>query len=150
MYALSLKLSVIQTLYGIHSLLRIGHVYKGKILDDSTLSDRAVLLEHLSELFIEALLYVGYVEFHWALAVLPSAELNIDRPAVQLVQMKLTDGFGGRLAVFHMHKGIVLVFGTFGHSAILGKQSLHIILLSMLGEVSNENLHHCCSSVLGL
>lgn len=119
-------------------------MHKGKVLDNGALCDRAVLFKQLTELFIEAPFNIGYMELHRAL-VLPSARLHVDGSAIQLMEMELTDGLGGRLAVFHVDKSVVFVLGAFCHLAVLAKQSLHFLLLSVLRQVPNENLHHCRS-----
>lgn len=94
MYPLTLKLCIIQALDGIHGLFRIQHVHKGKVLDNRALCDCAILFKQLAELFIKTPLYVGYVELHGAL-VLPSAELHINGSAIELIEVELSDGFGG-------------------------------------------------------
>lgn len=94
MYALPLKVCVIQGLHGIHGLIRVGHVYKGKVLDNGAFLDCSVLFKQVAELLIKSLFYIGYVELHGAL-VLPSAGLHIDGSAIQLIEMELTDSFGG-------------------------------------------------------
>jgi len=137
----TLEVRVVQALYGVHGLVTVGHVNEGKVLDDRALLDRAVLFEQLTELIVEALLHVGDVELHGA-RVLPSAGLHVDGAAVQLVEMELADGLGGRLPVVHVDKSIVLKLGTLRHRAIRGEQSLHVFLPSVLGQVPNENLDH--------
>lgn len=81
MYALSLELCVIQSFYGIHGLIRIAHVHKGKLLYDGTLCDSAILFKQRTELIIEALFYISYMEFDRTL-VISSAGLYIDLPAI--------------------------------------------------------------------
>lgn len=144
---LTLKFCVIQALYCIHGLIRIGHVHKGKVLDNGALCDCAILFKQIAELLIKALFYIGYVELHWAL-IFPSAGLHIDGSTIQLIEMEFPDGFGGCLAIFHMDKSIVFVLCTFCYCAVLGKQSLNLLLLSVLRQVPNKNLHHGCSSAL--
>lgn len=82
-----MEFRVVQALDGVHGLFGIGHVHEGEVLDDGTLRDDAVLLEKLPELLFEALFHVGDVDLHGTHVALPSAQLHVDGPAVQLVQV---------------------------------------------------------------
>lgn len=141
MDALALKFSVVQSLDGIHGLVRVGHVYKSKILNNSTLCDRAVFFKERTQLVIRSLLYICNVQFHGAL-VLPVTGLHVDWCAVKLVEVQVLDGFGGSLAVIHMDEGKVFDDGTLCDCTILGKECFDFILVCRSGQISDEDLHH--------
>lgn len=60
---LTLKLCVVQSLDGIHGLIRVGHVYKSKILHNSTLCNCAILFKESTELVVSPLFYICYMQF---------------------------------------------------------------------------------------
>ena len=141
-YLRTLKFGVVQSLDGIHGLIGVGHVYKSKILDDSTLCDRAVLFEESAELVVRSLLYVRYVQLDRRM-VLPVAGLHVDWRAVKLIEVQSFDGFGGRLAVIHVHEGVVLDDGTFCDCAVLGEERLDFFLVCLSGQIPHKDFHHC-------
>lgn len=65
----TVKLSIVQVLQSIHSLIVVGHVYKSKIFYHSTLCDCTVLLKEFEELVITSLLNIGHVKFDRALVL---------------------------------------------------------------------------------
>lgn len=138
----TLKLCVVQSLDCIHGLVRVRHMYKSKILDNSTLCDCAVLLKESTQLVIGSLLYVGYMEFDGAL-VLPVAGLHVNWSAMKLVEVQAFDGFGGGLAVIHVDEGVVLDDGTFCDCAVLCEERLDFILVCLPGQIPHKNFHHC-------
>lgn len=77
----ALEIRVVQTLNGIHGLIRVVHVYKREVFYNRTLRYRPIIFKQSSELILCTFLNIGHVQLDRAL-VFAVAGLNINGSAM--------------------------------------------------------------------